>query len=647
MKLATITTNKDQLIELLPLLREIYFSSDFELLCLVSSQEESELRANPACHRKLREYSAQALEEGEQLQDMALLEAARRALLEERPDLVLWPSDSYLKEALAPTLRLYGIGEYQLGQGAETSLSAILSRLRSIDLACTSPHPGKVSALDFLAPHWERLGAELQSPCLLHSTPQLTRLCAEKFPHIEFHSQASLERYPLALCLLGLSFSENPQQDISRLRARSEKTICLEPVNSPIAGARYNFCHGLYDNEFALVAPELDLKTQLGEGHQSVVWDQRCGQAGPHPPPHPDQKYPAFFTTWPGSQMDWTDRFSIPGGTSLKIVFADSGNVAGSILHHTAAVNRFTTSKAWALASEPHPFIGPKESDEHTFFIKGQSQASPELKRVLEEADCIVFFEDDDEQSPHWSFPLHQYLENTPKIHLYIGYRVHAKTPKLARPGRTIVTPLPHLLKMYPGSHFYAGFPPLTIDDGELTKPQSAIDGICRFLHTPSLPHWTTSQFPYHKDTEAYLNAARALKQKYGSQIEFHQVGGWSYREVSAARRLCDVTFNQLRGFHGLSGDEAMMAGRPCVQFFDQYNINRHLEYWGLDAEFPWLSCRREKLLDTFEELFCSPEKRATVGAASRDFMKKYFSPQKGILPLLYHCYGAVRGYAP
>ena len=643
MKLATVTSSLPELEELVPLLRDLYFEGSIELLCLVNSEQEAALNAIPAIHRRLREYAPQPLDREVRLKDKALVEAARNALLEERPDMVLWPTETFLKQALKATLKQTGIGEYQLGQDSETSLSRIVQNLITIDHSAQPIATGTVAAKEFLEPHWERLENQLKSPCLLQTTPQLLKECRSRLPDIEFHTEPSSDEYPCGLSLLEASFSEKPRETYRELTSLCASVLSLEPVNSPLAGARWNLCYGPYDNEFALAAPELDLRNELPEGHKTVIWDQRCGHAGPHAPPHPDGKYPAFFSHWPHPENDWTERYALPDGETLKIVFADSGNVAGSVLHHCHAVNSFTSSEAWAITGDPHPFIGPRTSNERVYFLS-QNPDSAQIEKVLREADCVVFFEDDDEHSQAWPFPMADFLNDTPCVHLYIGYRVHARTPRLARPGRLILTPLPHLLRMYPGSSFYAGFPPHLDEAEESTEPLSAVDGVCRFLHTPSLPHWTTSRYPYHKDTEAYLEAARELKREFGKKVEFHQVGGWSHREVVRARQLCDVTFNQLRGFHGLSGDEAMMLGRPCVQSFDQFNINRHLEYWGLEVEFPWLTCGRDNLADTFRKLVNEPAFRTETGEASRRFMRKYFSPRKGILPLLFHCYRAVRG---
>lgn len=639
MKIVSFTTSKEELVSLLPFLRWLYFQCGWELLSLVATSEEATLKANPVTHRSLREYASRPLPKGYLWTEPDLLEAIRHALLEERPCTVLLAPDSPYKKAIIQTLEEFGIAHFSLSGKPFVEEAARLTAPRQPKVSITEHTPTE----RFLEPHWPSLGQVLRSPCLIRTTPEILELCRARLPHIDLHPQPELDRYRQALSLLALSSDEQPAPVLGSLSERADRVFSLEPVNSPLAESRRTFCYRLYDNEFAITPADTDLSSLLLKGSETVVWGARSGQAGPGPVPHPDGRYPAFFSTWPGESRAWTDRFSLPPDKKLKIVFADSGNVAASALYHCEAVNRFTDSEAWALATSPHPFLGPQECTDRIFFTGGQSQPEARLREVLSEADCIVFFEDDDEYSDNWSFPLHRYLEGVTRLHLYIGYRVHARTPELARPGRTILTPLPHLLKMYAGSHFYAGFPPPLKISSEV-PPLSTQDGICRFLHTPSLPHWTTSRYLYHKDTEAYLQAARLLKARYGSRVEFHQVGGWSQKQVSKVRLMCDVTFNQLRGYHGLSGDEAMMLGRPCVQAFDQLNINRHLEYWGLDVDFPWISSQRERLADTFEELLVDPQKRAEIGNSSRHFMKRYFSAEKGILPLLYHCYRATRG---
>lgn len=640
MKLATLTYDLHELQELVPLMRELYFRGEFELISFVNTQAEASANSLLSVHRRLREYLNTPAEPGVVLQGDMLSEACRNALLEERPDLVLWPSRSRLKEIVHPLAEQFGIVEVQLSSGDELNLEKTLARLKASECAAHSP---RVSAQSILALHWEALGKLLESPCLLLTSDALAKACRERFPDLEFHREPSGTTYPCGLSLFDACYSDTLKERYRVLVESCTHALSLEPVNTPVVDGRFCLRYGGYDNEFALYQAERDLRLCFPPKHHTEVWGGRKGQGGPYPLPNPDGKHPLFVTRWPATEVDWTQRYALPAEEKLRVVFADSGNVAGSALHHADAVNRFTQSSAWAVTGAPHPFIGPPKSDEYTIFLN-QNPAPSHLEEVLTSADCVVFFEDDDEESSAWTFPMREYIRNAAIVHLYIGYRVHAKTPKLTRPERLILTPLPHLLKMYPEAEFYAGFVPHLEEAEEEIEPLSSEDGICRFLHTPSLPHWTTSRYPYHKDTEAFFRAARSLKAKYGPKVEFHQVGGWSHKEVVAARQACDVTFNQLRGFHGLSGDEAMMLGRPCVQAFDRINLNRHHEYWGLAADFPWLTCHREDLEHTFERLLLDPDLRREIGGRSREFMRKYFSPRKGILPLLFHCYRAKRG---
>jgi hypothetical protein len=648
-KLMSLTTSLAELKRLLPLLRELYFSCQVDGLSLVASGPEADLQSNPWVHRKLAEYASYPLAAGSPLEARELPVAARRAVLEEQPDVVLLPSGSCLEGSLAPCLKEAGIGLYLVsGAPDEARLGSLLSELKNRLIASVPRPPKGQDPKALMEEHWPRLAerlAEIDGPCLLFGQQSLVKECRSRFPDLEIHEKPERDRYAFGLSLFCLSYADRPAEILQTFRTRCAGTLLLEPVNTQMVGARYTLRYGDYDNEFSFTPAEVDLKQTLGAPHTTEVWSRRKGRAGERPLPHPDGIHPLFATALQEASGCWTDRYALPQGKSLKIVFADSGNVAGSVIHHANAVNRNTSSRAWALALSAHPLIGPRQEDEHTFFLQGKGNApSPQLERVLREADCFVFFEDDDERSQAWPFSLQPYVEGKSVLHLYIGYRVHRRTPELQREGRRILTPLPHILRMYPQACFYAGFPPQELIDLPLVPPRSQEDGVCRILHSPSVPHWTTARYPYHKDTEAFLLAARALKKRYGARLEVHQVGGWPQSEVLRARQACDITFNQLRGFHGLSGDEAMLLERPCVQAFDQSNVNRHREYWGLAPEFPWVATCREKLQETLACLIDDGQRRAEIGRASRAFMVKYFSPQKGILPLLYHCYETVQG---
>lgn len=645
MRLLSLTTSDAELKTLIPLLRELYFSNKIDGLSLLATPAEAELKANPWIHRMLAEFTMPPADGP--FDHKQLCAAARRAVLEEKPDVVLYPAGSPFEGTLSACLRETGIGEYVVKAGPVPSLSRLLPELKNRHIASVPLQPEGLKPKAYLEAHWDaidRFISERPGPCLLLGHQSLIKECRAQFPHHELHDEPALERYEHGVALLALSYTEQPAEVLEALRRYCARSLVLEPVNTQMVGGRFTLRYGDYDNEFSFTPAEVDLKEVLDGPHHVHLWSDRRGRAGKGPLPHPDGCRPLFAIGLEESTRDWTERYALPPDSQLKIVFADSGNVAGSVQHHAKAVNANTSSQAWALALEPHPLIGAQKDDDRTFFVRGMSRPSAALEQVLREADCFVFFEDDDENSRAWPFSLAPYVEGKAVLHLYIGYRVHQRTPDLQRQGRRILTPLPHLLRLYPHAHFYAGFPPQELQSIPLVAPLSAQDGICRILHSPSVPHWTTARYPYHKDTEAFLSAARSLKKRFGDKLEIHQVGGWSHAEVLRARQACDITFNQLRGFHGLSGDEAMLLERPCVQAFDQANVNRHREYWGFETDFPWVTTTREGLESTLADLVQDPERRVEIGRASRAFMLKYFSPQKGILPLLCHCYQATLG---
>src|SRR5262249_4703973 len=148
---------------------------------------------------------------------------------------------------------------------------------------------------------------------------------------------------------------------------------------------------------------------------------------------------------------NWLDKHRVPDTRRMKVVVADSGNIAGSVLNFGLCINRYTPHEALALTTTRHPFIDFAEA--RAAYLTGPPSA--QLKQSLEEVDGFVVFQDDDEASPNWPIDLRPYVEGKPVVHIYIGFRVHHHIERLQRPGRTVLTPLPHVLRMFPRADDY------------------------------------------------------------------------------------------------------------------------------------------------------------------------------------------------
>ena len=678
---------------MLALARFLHDSGTAEGMALIATPGEWALEENPLIHRFYEEFSLTPPQDDPDW----LLEAIRRALVEEKAQVAVFPNalppfdraldfcwmlegirtlvwpDRPLEKPLDWLLRtppdalgLLGPDEVDL---ARESLDAQPPNRRTTLLtgdweplkdwlARPAPPfhrvplaPGR-PVRELMRSHLPELASWIpEGPCVVLGPEDAAQELQALAPHARIQAAEALEG-PVACVvdLLGGAASEDPRRVLDEAwRAARVRSLHLFPVNIPLARRAPTFRYGDYDNEFALGAATHDLQALAREvAPAGRIRARVLGARGGgrdlwrdpwiHPEA-PDGAVPLFLLSLEHEDPppeDWLAPYRLPESERMRVVFVDTQNIAGSVLNHAVAVNRHTPHQALALCRTRHPFIGyPQEESRAVFADEG---ITPGLKEELEAADCFVFFEDDDETTPVGPLDLRPFVRGRRVVHLYIGQRVHRNVARHQRPDRMVLTPLPHLLRMFPRARFYAGFPPVTLEDVALRPPRSAGDGIVRFLHTPSLPHPTLSRFYYHKDTEAFLHAARELGRSTRGRAELWQVAGWPHQDVMEARLDCDVTFNQLRGYHGLSGDEAMFLGRPVVQAFDQFNTNRHREYWGLDVEFPWVTTTPDRLAQTLSDLAADPERRETLGARSRQFMLDYFSPRVGILPLLWYC---------
>lgn len=643
-KAVTLSVGADELRPMLPLIRRLYFGREVEGLSILWGQEEWDLDANPFIQRYYSEYSTQPQPtepDGEWLG-----RAARRVVLEERPDILVIPNQ-------APFYRKAAALVQELGGRV----------LWWPDAPVTHPPDAAVDAVGLLEPKeqaplplrsWQELILWLPVPPAqpLERSPTLSDEAV--LDSVWESLQSSLPEGPIAwqgrplprategtpvagLHLLELARSPDPAAHLRAVLEKDGTAIFLETVNLPVTRGRHTFRYQEYDNEFALGPATHDL-SQLCQGlsHRAVILNPGSGSAegdGPLEAPEGPRVVMLTVSRQPLPEYVWWERYKLPDPQRMKIVLVDSMNMAGSLANHCLTINRHTQHQATGLHTEDHPWISyPKDECRLELLTAEPSSA---VRKALEEADGFIFFEDDDENSA-WPIDLKPYVLGKPVVHLYVGYRVHRQVARMQRPGRRVLTPLPHIKRMIPRANFYAGFPPASLYDVPLREPLSAEDGILRVLHTASMPHKTLSRFVYHKDTEAFLAAARELKD-LRPDVEFWQMGGLPHRQIMEARQLCDITFNHLRGYISLAADEALYFGRALVHAFDQCSINRHKEYWGLDTSFPWLTATPRTLANVLGTLLGDRDLRERLGREGHAFIQRYFAPELGILPLIWH----------
>lgn len=445
-----------------------------------------------------------------------------------------------------------------------------------------------------------------------------------------------------------LSAAPDPVAKLRQLVAETGRVRFQEPVNLGFDGGLRRFHYGDYDNEFALAPADQDLRQLLREQlkpeqFRVTLNQNRPGTAGTSPYLEANDGLVQMFDIevdlagLPASS--WTDKYRSGSQARMKLLFVDLHNVAGSGMQHAMAINRYSQSQAHVLCHEPHPFIEPASPDCNVVYTKPGWSA--DIKKLLQEADLIVFLEEDDVDTVGWPADFQEIARKKPHLHFYVGQRVHKGVATRQRAGKTVLTGLPHVLRMYPKSHFYHGFYPPVLDTLELREPLSQKDGIIRVLHTPSLPHPTQHRYLYHKDTASFLEAAGMLKERF-PQVRFMQLAGVPHAKILQARLDCDIVFHQLRGFMGMTGNESMFFRRPTIQATDRENLNRHLELWGLDTKIPWVRADRSTLAEAIEKLLINADYREEVARDCRTFMLQYYSAEVGIQLFLHYALGAL-----
>jgi len=586
LKILSLSNGAEAMKDFVQALTNYFVDGRHEGRCVVAGPEWS-LNACPFPMRSFEEYS---LDPPGGLEWR--LAAARRAILEEKPDLLITSTNENDWDLLADLVNQMGI-------------------------------------------YWQRYAPHTPKRIVLRerSAP------SGPVPQIE-QDQAPLSR------------AKDPRARLSQLVAETGKVCFQEPVNLGFQDGLRRFRYADYDNEFALSEADLDLRQLLceqlkPEQFRVSLSQGRPGTAGTSPYLEANDGLLQMFnievdlTGLPVTS--WTERYRPGSEAEMRLLFIDLHNVAGSGMQHALAINRYSNSQAHVLCHEPHPFIEPASPECNVLYTK--PGWSPQIKELLQAADLLVFLEEDDVDTVGWPADFQEIARKKPHLHFYVGQRVHSGVAGRQRPDKTVLTGLPHVLRMYPRSHFYHGFYPTVLDTLELREPLSQTDGILRVLHTPSLPHASQHRYLYHKDTASFLEAAQVLKERF-PQVQFLQLAGLPHHKILQARLDCDIAFHQLRGFMGMTGNEAMFLRRPTIQATDRENLNRHLELWGLDTQIPWIRADRSNLAEAIEKLLLNAEYREQVARDCRTFMLQYYSAEVGIQVFLFYALQAVKGFA-
>ena len=141
----------------------------------------------------------------------------------------------------------------------------------------------------------------------------------------------------------------------------------------------------------------------------------------------------------------------------------------------------------------------------------------------------------------------------------------------------------------------------------------------------------------FHKHTDVFKSVIANLSRKYAN-IEEVIIEKIPHIDCLQLKRRCNIIFDHMRGWFGISSLESLSQGKPVIAGLDDLNIKCIKEFTGADS-IPWIIARSpETLYREIGLLIEDSDKRYSLGMASRRFMEKFWS-EKDVLNILLSIY--------
>ncbi len=325
----------------------------------------------------------------------------------------------------------------------------------------------------------------------------------------------------------------------------------------------------------------------------------------------------------------------------MKIVMITENDPAGMGIAFTNAINTYTEHSC-RLITTTTKYNFDFEKDLHIPDILTQittdstdsadSDGFEEVEQLLRDADIIHFHMLADDNISLGSIKVKDYLPGKAILHHHHGHPDFRSHPekyrhKYRRLKRKVLVSTPDLLQLMPGATWQPNLVP--IDSPPYLPVQGRENGKVRICQSPTRKDL--------KDTEEFKSVISSLKKKYGN-LEGVIIENTQHENCLRAKQKCDIHFDHMRGYYGVSSLESLSQGKPVIAGLDDWNVECIKEFIGAD-ELPWVVARnKEELSAKLEMLISDKDLRQSGGEYSRKFMEKYWTEQN-VLEILIEVY--------
>lgn len=303
----------------------------------------------------------------------------------------------------------------------------------------------------------------------------------------------------------------------------------------------------------------------------------------------------------------------------MNIVMVTTNDPAGTAIEFTKALNRYTPHRCRLVTTEVrYNFL--YEKDLHVPWLADPS----ELEQTLRTADVFHFHMIADEDLPLGPFRVREFLGGQPVLHHH-----HGEPPFRAEPrrfadreqalGRRALVSTPDLHRMYPEATWLPNLVPL---DHPAYAPKSEYN----HRHEIIVGHSPTKK--ELKNTAEFREIMGRLMGR-NPRLRERVIENTAHSECLRLKRDCDMLFDHMQGYYGVSSLEALSQGVPTIAGIDDWNLGHIREFTGR-WDVPWFIARTaDELERTIEDLAADLSMREERGRASRAWMESCWSAPK------------------
>lgn len=285
-----------------------------------------------------------------------------------------------------------------------------------------------------------------------------------------------------------------------------------------------------------------------------------------------------------------------------------SNDPAGSAIHMTRALRRAGHECRLVTTEIRYNFLFPK--DLHVPWLNDFSA----LEEALTTADVFHFHMTFDENIRVGPFLPRDFLRDQLIVHHHHGeppFRADPRPFREKERGRAALVSTPDLLKLHPEATWIPN--PVPLDDPRL-QPVAKRNPRVRVGHSPTRVEL--------KNTDDFIAATERL------DLERVIIQNTAWEQCLETKRGCDLFFDHMQGYYGMSSLEALAQGVPTIAGLDDWNIDHLKDFTGAD-DLPWVIARdRAALRAAIRSLAHDPAARAAIGAASRRWMERYWTEE-------------------